>query len=308
MKLSKQERIATIVILILVILGVGIFVFIKPAFESLSSTQKNLDNKKAEYNAAVEKAGRKGALRTQIEEAYATGEHMADMFFPELTSYEADEAIRTFLSQCKANVVVEALEVEEPTTSEFSPFFNVREEVVYELKTYATQGAEVDAAESKRLARLAELQAALGGTQTIGSSTVSFTVSAIDRDELLKFADEVNNYIVKENGKDTRKALILNGMAFECPEIEKEYNSKVEEINSEAEKVGREALERETGKKPGSNTNSDTNAEGENNAEKDGEVNVSECIYNVETSITFYSIERMQNPKAQLDKQDGATA
>ena len=43
MKLSKQERIATIVILILVILGVGIFVFIKPAFESLSSTQKNLD-------------------------------------------------------------------------------------------------------------------------------------------------------------------------------------------------------------------------------------------------------------------------
>lgn len=310
MKLSKQERIATIVILILVILGVGIFVFIKPAFESLSSTQKNLDNKKAEYNAVVEKAGRKGALRTQIEEAYEQGEHLADMFFPELTSYEADEAIRAFLSQCKANVVVEALEVEEPTTSEFSPFFNVKEEVIYELKTYATQGAEVDAIESKRLARLAELLAALGGTQTIGSSTVSFTVSAIDRDELLKFADEVNNYIVKENGKDTRKALILNGMSFECPEIEKEYNSKVEEINSEAEKVGREALERETGKKPGSNNNNnaDANAEGDSNTEKDGEVSVSECIYNVETSITFYSIERMQNPKAQLDKQDGVTA
>lgn len=306
MKLSKQERIATIVILIIVILAVGIFVFIKPAFDTLSSTQKNLDNKKAEYSAAVEKAGRKGMLRTQIEEAYAEGEHMADMFFPELTSYEADAAMRAFLSQCKANVVVQELEVAEPESSALSPFFSVKEEVVYELKTYATQGAEPSTAEQKRTARLYELQAALGSAQTIGSSTVSFTVSAIDRDELLKFADEVNNYIVKENGKDIRKAIILNGMAFDCPEVEKEYESKVNEITAEAEKAGREALEKETGKKTDSDVN--VNNGGESQSEKEGVVDISECIYSVETSITFYGIERMQNPKSQLDKQDGVTA
>ncbi len=307
MKLSKQERIATIVILILVILGVGIFVFIKPAVEGLGSTQKNLDNKQAEYNAAVEKAGRKAGLRTEIEEAYKEGEHLADMFFPELASYEADEAMRKFLSQCKANVVVESLSVEEPTTAILSPYFSVSEEVVYELKTYATNGVEADEAKTRRLARLAELQSALGSAQTIGASTVSFTVSAIDRDELLKFADEVNNYIVKENGKDTRKALILNGMAFECPEIDKEYAAKVESINSEAEKAGKEALEKETGKKA-EKIETETNTSDENNSEKEGVVNVSECIYTVDTSITFYSIERMQDPKAQLDKQDGTAA
>lgn len=306
MKLSKQERIATIVILILVILGVGIFVFIKPAIDGLSSTQKNLDNKQAEYKADVEKAGRKADLRTDIEKAYEEGEHMADMFFPELASYEADEAMRAFLAQCKANVVVEQLEVDEPTTAVLSPYFSVTKDVVYELKSYATRGAEADEEETRRLERLAQLQSALGSAQTIGASTVSFTVSAIDREELLKFADEVNNYIVKENNKDTRKAIMLNGMSFKCPEVDKEYDAKIAEINSEAEKVGKEALERETGEAADNPTASTENPE--NTSEKDAKVNVSECIYKVDTSITFYSIERMQNPKSQLDKQDGVTA
>lgn len=306
MKLSKQERIATIVILILVILGVGIFVFIKPAIDGLSSTQKNLDNKQAEYKADVEKAGRKADLRTDIEKAYEEGEHMADMFFPELASYEADEAMRAFLAQCKANVVVEQLEVEEPTTAILSPYFSVSEEVVYELKSYATRGVEPDEAETRRLERLAQLQSALGSAQTIGASTVSFTVSAIDREELLKFADEVNNYIVKENNKDTRKAIMLNGMSFKCPEVDKEYDAKIAEINAKAEKVGKEALEKETGEAADNPTASAENPE--NTSEKDAKVNVSECIYKVDTSITFYSIERMQNPKSQLDKQDGVTA
>lgn len=306
MKLSKQERIATIVILILVILGVGIFVFIKPAIDGLSSTQKNLDNKQAEYKADVEKAGRKADLRTDIEKAYEEGEHMADMFFPELASYEADEAMRAFLAQCKANVVVEQLEVDEPTTAALSPYFSVTKDVVYELKSYATRGAEPDETETRRLERLAQLQSALGSAQTIGASTVSFTVSAIDREELLKFADEVNNYIVKENNKDTRKAIMLNGMSFKCPEVDKEYDAKIAEINAKAEKVGKEALEKETGEAAENPAASVENPE--NTSEKDATVNVSECIYKVETSITFYSIERMQNPKAQLDKQDGVTA
>lgn len=307
MKLSKQERIATIVVLLLVILGVGIFVFIKPAIEGLGSTQKNLDNKQAEYDADVEKQGKKAGLRTEIEKAYSDGEHLADMFFPELTSYEADAAIRAFLAQCDANIVVEQLEVEEPTTAMLAPYFNVSEEVVYELKTYATQGADPDEDKARRTERLMKLQEFLGSAQTIGASTVSFTVSAIDRDELLKFADEVNNYIVNENGKPTRKAIILNGMSFECPEVEKEYNSKVEEINSEAETVGREALEEEIGES-GGEEEGEQPGETESEPDKKDKVNVSEFIYSVETSITFYSIERMQDPKEQLDRQDGKTA
>lgn len=305
MKLSKQERIATIVILILVILGVGIFVFVKPAFESLSTTQSNLDNKNAEYKANLAKQATKVTLREDIEEAYKEGEHLADMFFPELTSYEADEAMRKFLSQCKANVVVESLEVEEPTTATLSPYFYVAEEVVYELKSYATQGADQDEEVQRRIERLTKLQAALGEAQTIGASTVSFTVSAIDRDELLKFADEVNTYIVIENGKNTRKAMMLNGMAFDCKEVEKEYAAKVESINAEAEKAGKAAFAKETGESLEDETGAGVPDESSKSSD---EVDVNDYVYSVETSITFFSIERMQDPKDQLDRQDGLTA
>lgn len=302
MKLSKQERIATIVILIIVILAVGIFVFIKPAFEKMSTTQTNLDNKKAEYNTIIEKRGRKDALKKQIQDTYKDGEHMADMFFPELTSYEADEALRTFLAQCKANVVVEEVTVEEPTTSTLSPYFYVAEEVVYELKSYANQGVSADEATQKRIDRLAKLQTALGGAQTIGASTVTFTVSAIDRDELLQFADDVNEYVVNENGKDTRKALLLNSLAFSCQEVEKEYSSVIDSINEEAERVGKEAFARETGESYEDAASSATESD------EQGVVDVDDVVYRVETSITFFSIERMQDPTPQLDRQDGINA
>lgn len=302
MKLSKQERIATIVILIIVILAVGIFVFIKPAFEKMSTTQTNLDNKKAEYNTIIEKRGRKDALKQQIQDTYKDGEHMADMFFPELTSYQADEALRTFLAQCKANVVVEEVTVEEPTTSTLSPYFYVAEEVVYELKSYANQGVSADEAAQKRKDRLAKLQTALGGAQTIGASTVTFTVSAIDRDELLQFADDVNEYIVNENGKDTRKALLLNSLSFSCQEVEKEYSSVIDSINEEAEKAGKEAFARETGESYEEAANSAAESD------EQGVVDVDDVVYRVETSITFFSIERMQNPTPQLDRQDGIIA
>lgn len=312
MRLSKQERIATIVILVIVILCVGIFVFIKPAIDDLSAAQKNLDNKQAEYNSVVEKQGRKEGLRTQIEEAYKKGEDKANMFFSELTSYQADEAMRAFLEQCDANVIVEQLTVEEPGTSTLSPYFYAPEDVVYDLKTYATQGADVSEAEAKRTARLLELEQQLGAEQTIGSSVVSFDVAAIDRMELLKFADEVNSYIVKENNKDTRKAMILNGISFDVPEVEKYYSALVDKINADAEKAGRAALKEETGLEvEGAAQNDagegDTEGSGQTNTEEE-KANVSEYIYTVSTSITFYTIERMQNPKAQLDAQDGVGA
>ena len=90
MRLSKQERIAIIIILVIVIIALGIFLFIVPAAQQIESTLKNLDNKQKEYDAAVEKQATKGPLREQIIEAYKTGEHIADMFFPEMKSYEAD--------------------------------------------------------------------------------------------------------------------------------------------------------------------------------------------------------------------------
>lgn len=310
MKLSKQERIGLMVIVAVIILVVGIFMFIKPQFDAIGTTTMNLDNKKQEYDAAVAKQATKAPLREQIEKAYEEGEHMADMFFPELTSYQADAATREFLSQCKSKVLVEQLTVSEPTTETLGITFPEQAEVTYDLKTYATQGADADPQLTAQLNRQMTLAQLLGDAQTIGCSKVDFTVSAIDQDELMKFADEVNEYMKDENGTKTRKAMMLSGITLEYKEVNDKFDKEVEKINKEAESAGRAALKKATGKDV-DGADPTTTDDGTTGTEEESKQNavLSDNLYSLQVTLTFYSIERMQDPTEQLDIQDGvATA
>lgn len=308
MKLSKQERIGLMVIVAVVILVVGVFLFIKPQAEAIGVTVTNLNNKQEEYNAAIEKQKTKAPLRDEIEKAYEDGEHMADMFFPELTSYQADAATREFLAQCKSNILVEELSVSEPSTETLGVFFPSENDVSYDLKTYATQGAEADAKELARAARQLKLAEVLGSEQTIGASKVDFTVSAISQDELLKFCDEVNNYVKEENGSSTRKAIMINGMSFEYNEIIEKFDKEVEEINKEAESAGRAALKKESGKDVDGADPTNTNTDNNNQEDQKQNAVLSDNLYSVSVTLTFFSIERMQDPTDQLNIQDGVAA
>lgn len=273
MRLSKQERIAVMVILVVVIIALGVFLFIVPAAQKIGVTNQNLTNKKNEYDAVLAKQATKGPLKDQIIEAYKEGEHIADMFFPEMKSYEADAAAREFIQQCEANIIVTELSVSNPGTATLSTNFPSETEVTYSLKQYATQGVAIDEAVAKRMERISNLQAALGSSQTIGSSIVSFTVEAENQEELTKFVDEINNYIKNENGVDTRKALMLSsGYTISYDDVKEKYD----------------------------------NYDGEENATEPGE-NEEEEHKTLQVSLIFYSIERMQDPQPQLDAQDGIT-
>ena len=48
MKLSKQERIAVLVIAVVILLGLGIFLFIVPKFEAIGTSSASLLNKQVE--------------------------------------------------------------------------------------------------------------------------------------------------------------------------------------------------------------------------------------------------------------------
>lgn len=300
MKLSKQERIAALVIAIIVILAVGIFVFIKPRFEAIGTTAATLNTKQQEYVTALEKQATKDDLKTQVMDAYEQGEHLADMFFPELTTYQADNEFREFLKQCKANVIVEAISVEEPSTTTLGTSFYTKNDVVYDLKTYVTQGLETSEEELAAQARLQRLQDALGGAQTIGSTTISFTVSALEQEELIKFCDEVNSYFKDENGTTTRKAMLLGGAEFSYPLLEKEYEDLVTEIQEKGDQDGTRALYKNAGR-----TAPADESAGEAAANKEETLSVTDYLYSLSTKITFLSVERMLDPTDQLDAQDG---
>lgn len=296
MKLSKQERIAVIVIAILVILVVGVFVFIKPNIETINATKATLETKNKELSDAKTKAATKDGLREQILAAYDKGKNTADMFYPEMKSYEVDNEVRAFLEQCEAEVLVESLTVSQPQTASLSTSVFVPSSVSYALKDYVNQGVTTDITKiDPNLIRQVAIRTALGDAQTIGASTATFTIKAETKEALLSFADEVNDYVKDQNGKDTRMAVSINNISFEDKELIEEYRERAEgnENNNTNTPSAREAAP------PANNDNNDNDNNNNNNDDENAEE-----FFELSVTLTFYSIERMQDPTATLDAQD----
>ncbi len=301
MKLSKQERIGVLIIAVILILGLGIWLFIVPKFESVSQSNITLDSKTQELKTAQEKAATKDQLKEQVLAAYEAGENLADMFFEEMTHYQADEEFRAFLDQCKTNIYVADMSVGEPTVSTLAPTYFEKQEVEYALKTYVTQGVEPTEAELATAKRWETVRNILGTSQDVGSISVDFEVVALTPEEIIAFCDEVNDYVKKENNKDTRKAVMISGLSVTYIENENLYDELIEEIELEAADKALDALYKEMNmKRPVDETANQPATE----EEEEATLSVTDYIYSLSATITFYSVERMQDPADQLEAQE----
>ena len=302
MKLSKQERMAALIILAIVILAVGAFMLVKPKFEEATRTKGTLEQRQAELASARERQKLKDPLRKDIEKEYEEGEHLADMFFPELSSYQADNAFREFIKQLDFPIVAEQIEVAEPTTDTLSVSFFTPTEVSYALKTYVTQGVEPTEEENRIAQRNAALQQALSSEQTIGLSQITFKASVLSRADFLKFLDAINDYEMEVVEGDTttkiRKAICFDTVDFDFEDVNQFYDLLAEASTDEMTRTGRQIL-----RELGVNVSEDGEAR-----EPDLDELALYYIHNIDGVIGFYSIERMHDPKAQLDQQDGKAA
>lgn len=298
MKLSKQERIGALIVLAIVILALGAFLLIKPKFEEVSTTKSTLESRQTELANLKARQALKGSLREEIEAEYDVGQHLADMFFPELTVYDAHRAFIDFIKQVDVPVVVEQVAVSEPATETLSVSFYTPRSVTYALKTYVTQGLEQSEEEARFEQRNQALRSALSGSQTIGASNVSFVASFLSRDDMIAFVDAVNDYKVKVEGveEEVRKAIRVSNLTVSYEEVANAYDFIVANSTAEMTREGR-ALLREAGF---------AGYEGDEapGAEEMPEVEYSP-LYTYSETLTFLSIERMQDPKDLLNAQDG---
>ena len=306
MKLSKQERMGILIIAIILILGLGTWLFIVPKIDALNASSTTLTTKQTELDNAKNEAALKEPLKQQVLDAYKEGESLADMFFEEMTTYEADMEFRAFLEQCKTNVLVESLTVTEPSTATLVPEYFTEDEVTYPLKTYVTQGLEKTDDEISSEERWNNLKNTLGVSQTVGAITVEFTVNVVEPEDLLNFADEINNYVKIENGKNTRKAMILNGASISLPLVEKRYEAEIEKIEEESMEEAIDQLYKHLGEKRPQDPAGGAGSSGNDSEEEDKEEEKSpaDYYYQLSTSITFFSVERMQDPTEQLNAQE----
>ncbi|MBD5111988.1 MAG: hypothetical protein HDT42_05555 [Ruminococcaceae bacterium] len=321
MKLSKQERIGLMIIIAVVIIALGGFLMFKPKLEEMNRNKETMETKQKEFDEKKAKADTKADLRKQIEEAYEKGEDTADMFFSEMDGYEVDDMFREFLENRKytkdankpeeqSKILIEELKIGNLDTDTLSPSFTSLSPISYPLKQFATQGGvTLSKEEQAEQLRKAALQAALGGDQTIGATTISFTAKSLSNDELIKFADEINNFVREENGNVVRKAMKTQNIELTYNDITRKYDEMVEDILKEAEANGKAAFERDfPGALSGSSSSGSNvltpnpDAAGNNNNNKG---DVSDYLCSWENTLTLYSVERMQNPKPILDEQDG---
>ena len=314
MKLSKQERIAVLVIAVVILLGLGIFLFIVPKFEAIGTSSASLLNKQIELQTDIDRAATKEKLGEDVINAYNDGRNIADMFFEEMKPYEADNEIREFIQYCKdngVNIAVDSLSI----GATLGVSFSTEPVVEYDLKTYATQGQEPSAEELEALNRETIMQAALASTQAVGSIDVSFTVTTLNSDDMLKFIDIINDYYKQEDGGMMRKAIRLsNGLSITDTDVEKKYADYVDDLTAKAEKDGKSRLEKDTGKTVGkqdqnaNNNNAADDGDGEtantNNKNEDKTTTFEENVCQVDVTLTMYSIERMQDPTEQLSSQN----
>ena len=311
MKLTKQERIAVLVIAVIILLVLGVIFFIVPKFNEIGTDSASLVNKQKELAAAVERAGTKDQLGQDIITAYDEGRNIADMFFEEMQPYEADDEIREFIQYCKdngVNIAVDSLSIGSPSVSSLGVNFFTEPEVVYDLKTYATQGQQETEEELAAAARTALLKSALSSTQTVGSISVSFTVTTLNDEDMLKFVDIVNNYVKQENGNNVRKAIRLSsGYSVTYSEVQEKYSELVSDLSEKASKDAAAQIKKDTGENvvidnTGNDAaaNDDANKEDEEKKDSSFEGNTRQMT----VTLTMYSIERMQDPTDQLAAQD----
>lgn len=325
MRLSKQERIAVLVIAVIIILGLGIFLFIVPQFQNIGTDTATLVNKQQELQTARDKAATKEDLKEQVIEAYKDGQDIADMFFEEMKPYEADNEIRNFIQYCKDNgvkVSVDSMTISSPVVSELGVTFTDEEQITYDLKT-AARGESADQEASEEEQRMNILREALANTQSVASIDVTFTVSALDPDTLISFADLVNDYKKADDG-NVRKAIRLSsGLTIQYPDVETKYNKVIDDMSLDLNydalkeladkhdiKIASKAdLKKALGLDEGTTTAA-ADGDGENaaaaNNNKDDEITEfpEEYIYSAEVTVTLYSLERMQDPTDKLIAQD----
>lgn len=234
MKISKQEQILIVVFLVAAILGVGIFVFVLPNFNTIGTNNKQLAAVQSESQELDVHLQHAATIDGEITDAYNEGKDLANKFFDDLTEYEADEIMRKFIAKGK-NITIEGLSISPFSTQALSVSVFAPTEVSYPLKDFANtvvetpEDAQIDLSKlttRERIMYAKQLQSALLAASepvSVGSITVSFTAHSDKLQNLHDFADllytgKYDDSIKDANGDVLGKAVSISSLTYQMEE------------------------------------------------------------------------------------------
>lgn len=227
MKISKQERTIIIIFLVVAILGVGIFMFVWPQYNSIGTNKAKLTAVKQERDELMTTLEREATIDEEIKTAYKDGKDLANGFYPDLTTYEADEVMRKFIAQ-QPKLKYDGLTISALSTAtlDISDFTDV--EVTYPLKDFANTNVTDDEVDTTKMTDAEKVEyyktlirtlLSTSAPVTVGCVTVSFNVTTTDLKAMNDFIDELNKGVYDEtikssDGTPQRKATFLTSATF----------------------------------------------------------------------------------------------
>lgn len=222
MKLGYRERITLLVVFIVLVLGVGIFAFIKPKWEKLNENEKALETVSDEWEQQLLQFDRIPGKQEAIRKRFKEGEDISKEFTDEMTSVELDEFLRKeFFNNDKFKEdgvkLVSNFSVNDEQSTSMSYYYVTPNIVTYPLVEYADLDGSLAEA-TKKLRRESDILSSQS-VESAGSGNSTLTVR-INREDTMALLDAVDAY-----RKKSKDAMLITGVKIE----EIDFNEDVEE-------------------------------------------------------------------------------
>jgi len=230
MKLGYRDRIVILIAIIAIILGIGIFVFIKPKWEKLNTNKETLETLNTEWDAKLLEFDRIPARQDNIKDRYKTGVDKAAMFTDEMDSIQLESFLRDkFVNNEKYTEdkvqLKDTFSVTDVSTSSVNYYYYVPNIVTYPLYESADLDGSLAKEAAEKLLDSNILSARSSQTVGSGSSTMKFL---INREDTMDLLNQINDYANKN-----KDAMLIESVSLK--EADFNENIEVEEDEEQGE-------------------------------------------------------------------------
>lgn len=212
MKFGYRDRIALLIICVVIILGIGIFVFVKPKYEKLQKSEKALKDASDAWDLKLAQFEGIQKLQDYIKEKRQASYDISKNFTDEMDAVQLDKFLQENFLNTDKNIqyktrLQSALNVSDEGSTAIGYYYYTPSIVTYPLVEYADLDGSLEKATAEKRAESDLLSSR--SPQAVGVGNASFTVR-ISYDNCMEFIDAVKAF-----ANDHKDAMILNSISFD---------------------------------------------------------------------------------------------
>ena len=137
MKLSYRDKVIFVVVIVLVVLAIGFFVFVKAKIQESQDVKANLAVKEQELQEVHDKIDTLPGLKTQLKDTIKEVDTLQKNFLDEELNFQADQYLYALLSDIPGIVKFNSMKISGEDSGELNAYFYDRNAVSYDIKMNA---------------------------------------------------------------------------------------------------------------------------------------------------------------------------